>query len=85
MDSTASNGNSSNFTKLTENNLGNHGPYYAEQLKQLLAQFKERFVEFKEHELELDLFSTPLHFDPERAATPAIQIELIEFQQCLKI
>ena len=59
-----SNGNSSNFTKLTENNLGNHGPYYAEQLKQLLAQFKERFVEFKEHELELDLFSTPLHFWP---------------------
>ena len=54
-----SNGNSSNFTKLTEQGLGNHGSYFAEQLRQLLVQFKERFVEFKEHELELDLFSTP--------------------------
>ena len=76
-----SNGNSTNFIKLTEQGLGNHGFYFAEQLRQMLEQSKERFIEFKDHELELDLFSTPLHFDPEKAATPALQMELIELQQ----
>lgn len=64
-----SNGNSSNFTKLIEHGLGNHGPYSTEQLRQLLEQFKERFVVFQKHEIGLDLFSTPYHFDPDRAAT----------------
>ena len=31
--------------------------------------------------MELDLYSTPLHFDPEKAATPTLQMELIELQQ----
>ena len=47
----------------------------------MLEQFKERFVEFKDHEFKLDLFSTPLHFDTEKATTPALQMELIEIQQ----
>ena len=47
----------------------------------MLEQFKERFVVFKDHELELDLFLKPLHFDPEKATTPAIQMESIEIQQ----
>ncbi|KAI6648589.1 General transcription factor II-I repeat domain-containing protein 2-like [Oopsacas minuta] len=80
-----SNGEFINLYEINEPRIWESWFLFAEQLRQWLAQFKERFVEFKEQELELDLFSTPLHLDPERTVTPALQMELIELQQSLDL